>query len=126
MFNILVSIIAFLGNIVFFVSVQKVSSLRSSSKLLLCCLVVTDLSVGLIKQPIYITYLVSPEISAKCGYAQLRIDLVFIVFCGVLLLTLSAITVDRLLVLMLGTRYRHVVTLMQGGGQESRHVSLKT
>ena len=109
--NILLSITAFLGNALIFVALQKVSSLRPSSKLLFRCLVVTDLSVGLITQPIYIMFLMSPENSAKCRYAEFITEIVSVVFCGVSLLTLSGISVDRLLALMLGIRYRHVVTL---------------
>ena len=53
----------------------------------------------------------SPENSTKCGYAKLIVEIVSVIFCGVSLLTLSTISVDRLLALMLGLRYRHVVSL---------------
>ena len=46
--NILPAIIAFLGNVLIIVALQKPSSLHPPSKLLLGCLAVTDLWVGLI------------------------------------------------------------------------------
>ena len=109
--NILISITAFLGNALIIVALQKVSSVHSSSKLLLRCLVCTDLCVGLILQPLYITYLLSSENSKYCYYFELITYMVAAVFCGVSLSTLTAISVDRLLALLLGIRYRHVVTL---------------
>ena len=109
--NILISITAFLGNALIIVALQKVSSVHSSSKLLLRCLAYTDLCVGLILQPLYITYLLSTENSKYCYYFEPIIYVVAAVFCGVSLSTLTAISVDRLLALLLGLRYRHVVTL---------------
>ena len=110
-FNILISITAFMGNFLIIVALPKVSSLHPPSKLLLRCLVCTDISVGLITQPIHITFLLSPENSAQCGYADLFLGIVAAVFCGVSSLTLFGISVDRLLALMLGLRYKQVVTL---------------
>lgn len=109
--NILISITTFLGNSLIILALQKVSSVHSSSKLLLRCLAYTDLCVGLILQPLYITYLLSTENSKYCYYFEPITYVVAAVFCGVSLSTLTAISVDRLLALLLGLRYRHVVTL---------------
>ena len=109
--NILISITAFLGNALIIVALQKVSSLHSSSKLLFRCLACTDLCVVLILQPLYITYLLSTENSTYCYYFEPITFMVAAVFCGVSLSTLTAISVDRLLALLLGLRYKHVVTL---------------
>jgi len=109
--NILISITAFLGNALIIIALQKVSSLHLSSKLLFRCLTYTDLCVGLILQPLYITYLLSPEDSKCCYYFETITYMVAAVFCGVSLFALTAISVDRLLALLLGLRYRHVVTL---------------
>ena len=109
--NILLSIIAFLGNVLIIVSLKKVSSLRPPSKLLFQCLASTDLCVGLFTQPLFVTYLMSTEHSKRCYYAIALFIFIGLIFCGVSLLTLTAISVDRLLVLLLGLRYQQVVTL---------------
>ncbi|XP_078342658.1 melanocyte-stimulating hormone receptor-like [Oculina patagonica] len=110
-FNILLSITAFLGNIMIIVALQKPSSLHPPSKLLLGCLASTDLCVGVISQPLFAAYLMSPQHSERCHFIQIILATVGLTFYGVSLITLTAISVDRLLALMLGLRYRQVVTL---------------
>ena len=110
-FNIPLSITAFLGNLLIIVALQKVSSLHPPSKLLLCCLASTDLCVGLIAQPLFVTYLMASSHSKRCHYVQIIFKPTGAIFCGVSLLTLTAISVDRLLALTLGLRYRPAVTL---------------
>ena len=109
--NISLSITAFLGNVLIIVALRKVSSLHPPSKLLLGCLASTDLCVGLISQPLYVTALMIPKHSNLCFYVNILIYSIGAVFCAVSLLTLTAISVDRLLALLLGLRYRQVVTL---------------
>ena len=109
--NIPQSITAFLGNALIIVALQKVSSLHPASRLLLGCLAATDLGVGLITQPIRIALFMSPEHSKLCYYFRILFDTIGTMFCAVSLLTTTAISVDRLLALMLGLRYRQVVTL---------------
>jgi len=53
----------------------------------------------------------SSEHYKRCHYLQLLISPTSAIFCGVSLLTMTAIGVDRLLALILRLRYRHVVTL---------------
>ena len=108
--NIFISITASLGNALIIVALRKVSSVHSSSKLLLRCLAYTDLCVGLILQPLYITYLLSTKSSKYCYYFEPITYMVAAIFCGVSLSTLTAVSVDRLLALLLGLKYRHVVT----------------
>ena len=110
-FNIPLSIVAFLGNVLIIFVLQKPSSLHPPSKLLFGCLAITDLCVGLITQPLRVTYLMSPENSKLCDFARDLYITLGLIFCGVSLLTVTAISVDRLLALMSGVRYRHVVTL---------------
>ena len=109
--NIPLSVIAFLGNILIIVALQKPSSLRPPSKLLFGCLSGTDLFVGLITQPLYVTYLMSTEHSKSCFYSVTLFLTMGLIFCGVSLLTMTAISVDRLLALILGMRYKQVITL---------------
>ena len=109
--NIPLSVTAFLGNLPIIVALQKPSSLHPPSKLLLGCLASTDLCVGLILQALLVTFLISSEHPSRCYYVQRIFSTTVAIFCGVSLTTLTAISVDRLLALMLGLRYRHVVTL---------------
>ena len=109
--NIPLSITAFLGNFLIIVALQKPSSLHPPSKLLFGCLAITDLCVGLITQPLFVSYLVSPEHSKRCYHLIILLYTIGGVFCGVSFFTLTAISVDRLLSLLLGLRYRQVVTL---------------
>ena len=109
--NIPISITAFLGNVLIIVALKKVSSLHPPSKLLLSCLASTDLCVGLITLPVYDAYIFTPEYSRNCIFLKLMTNINNGVFGGVSMLTLTAISVDRLLALFLGVRYRPVVTL---------------
>ena len=105
------SMTAFLGNILMIIAFQKVRSFHPPSRLLLTCLAVTDLCVGLIAQPLYASFLLSQEHSKHCYYSAGLSNVIAVTFCGVSLLTLTGISVDRLLALLLGLRYRQVVTL---------------
>ena len=109
--NILFSITSSLGNILILIALPKVKSLHPPTKLLFQCLAITDLAVGLTSQPLFATVrLIDYNINCSsvtvilCNYLSL-------IFCGVSLLISTALSVDRLLALLLGLRYRHVVTL---------------
>ena len=110
-FNAFFSIIAFIGNVLIFVALRKVSSLHPPSKLLFGCLASTDFCVGLISQPLFVTFIFAPKYSKLCYYSTILSNTIGYIFSGVSLLTITAISVDRLLALMLGLRYRQVVTL---------------
>ena len=114
--NIFLSIAAFLGNVLILVALHKVSSVHPPTKLLFRCLAVTDLCVGFIVQPlfaIHLLYIVSTiKLNIIFFYITYEADNVSsFILCGVSVLTSAAISVDRLLALLLGLRYRHVVTL---------------
>ena len=111
--NILLSITATLGNSLILVALHKESSLHPPSKLLYRYLGTTDFLVGLVTQPLYDTYWISVvhEHWSLFWYAR---DAFFIssrALCSVSLSTLTAISVDRLLALLLGLRYKKIVTL---------------
>ena len=106
-----VNITAFLGNILIIIALKRASSLRPPSKLLFGCLASTDLCVGLITQPLFVAYIISPEHSMLCYYFSILFTRLSIILGGVSVSTLTAISVDRLLALLLGLRYRHLVTL---------------
>ena len=111
--NIFLSITAFLGNTLILVALCKRTSLHASSKLLFRNLATTDLCVGIIAEPLTVTYLISimNERCNLCRYATVAIHATGYILCSVTLLTLTAISVDRLLALLLGLRYRKVLTL---------------
>ena len=111
--HIFLSITAFLGNSLTLVALHKISSLRPPSKLLYRCLATTDLLVGLVAQPLYVTYLMSVvhEHWSLCHYARKAAYITSVTLCGVSLLTMAVISVDRLLALLLGLRYKKIVTL---------------
>ena len=110
--NIFLSITAFLGNTLILVALHKETSLHPPSKLLYRNLAITDLCVGIIAEPFYVTYLTSVvnERWDICSYAYWAVTYSGLTLCTVSLLTLTAISVDRLLALLLGLRYRQVVT----------------
>ena len=97
--NIPLSVAAFLGNSLIIVAIKKASCLRPPSKLFYICLGATDLCVGIFTQPLVATYYLSPEHSKLCFLLLYLIAAVGAIFCGVSLLTLTAISVDRLLAL---------------------------
>ena len=111
--NIFLSITAFLGNFLILVALNKESSLHPPSKLLYRSLATTDLLVGLVTQSLAATYWMSlvHEHWSLCRYARGAAFVSGFVLSGVSLLTLTAISVDRLLALLLGIRYRQIVTL---------------
>ena len=112
--NIFLSIFATLGNVLILVALRNVSSIHPPTKLLFRCLAITDLSVGLLGQPLYV-YVWYITISLDIGnhIVELAYVYLFIIFVlvAVSILTSAAISVDRLLALLLGLRYRHIVTL---------------
>ncbi|XP_020625647.1 melanocyte-stimulating hormone receptor-like [Orbicella faveolata] len=114
--NVFLSIATVLGNAVILAALRKESSLNSPSKLLYSCLAVTDLLVGLIVGPAAAVHFTMWSIDIGqmvdlCAYSAAISILSFTILTLVSLITLTAISVDRLLALSLGLRYRHVVTM---------------
>ncbi|XP_078342585.1 adenosine receptor A3-like [Oculina patagonica] len=112
--NIFLSITAAVGNALILMALKNVSSIHPPTKIFFRCLAVTDLCVGFIAQPLYSTYSMSRIINMNMNVLY-YVDYVNIVLsyvlCGVSFLTSTAISMDRLFALLLGLRYRHVVTL---------------
>ena len=116
--NIFLSVVASLGNGLILVALHKVTSLYRPTKLLFQCLAVIDLFVGLVSLPLraifYLPYIIAvnmktfqyvPDITGGFGFT----------FGMSSALISTAIGMDRLLALLLGLRYRHVVTLRRIG-----------
>ena len=113
--NILLSITASLGNALILVALHKETSLHPPTKLLFRCLAITDLSVGLIIHPITVFFhssSVTTLINWKIFYyIEMLHKFLSFVLCQVSILTSVAISVDSLIALLLGLRYKQVVTL---------------
>ena len=110
--NTFLSITAFLENTLILVALHKNISLHPPSKLLFRNLAITDLFVGITAQPLNVLYWMS-EVKERwdvCFYAPVSVSSVSYILCSVSVLTMTAISVDRLLALSLGHRYRQVVT----------------
>ena len=111
--NIFLSITASLGNTLILVALRKETSLHPSSKLLYRNLAITDLCVGIIVEPVIVCYWTSQAMERWdiCRYVLVSKYVIGFILCSVSLMTVTALSVDRLLALLLGLRYRQVVTL---------------
>ena len=111
--NILLSVTASMANTLILVALRKENSLHAPSKLLFQCLSATDLLVGILSQPLFVIQLIS--------IAHQRVSLCFILvsvneiagssLIGVSLFTMTTISVNRLLALLLGLRHSKIVSL---------------
>ena len=115
-FNSFLSFTVFLGNALILIALHKELSLHPPSKLLLRCLATTDLCVGLITlwQSLAITKWLS-MVNVQwniCVYVDVVGFRISFILVGVSLRTMTAISVDRLLAVLLELRYRQVVTLL--------------
>ena len=111
--NIFLSVTAFLGNTLILAALHKETSLHPPSKLLYRNLAIADLCVGIIAEPLAVTYWTSvvKERWDICYLANLAVNFSGYTLCSVSLVTAAAISVDRLLALLMGLRYRQLVTL---------------
>ncbi|XP_078362196.1 adenosine receptor A3-like [Oculina patagonica] len=110
---IFLTITATLENSLILVALHKDTSLHPPSKILLRSLEITDLCVGVIGQPVTIASIFSAlfQRTNLCRVTQILAQFNNTIFSGVSLLTVTAISVDRLLALLLRLRYRQVVSV---------------
>ena len=111
--NTVLCVTAFLGNTLILLALKKVTSLHPPSKLLYRNLAATDLCVGFIVEPLGVIFSIAAVTGRWniCRYAFVANYITSYVLCGVTLSTVAVISLDRLLALLLGLRYRHFVTL---------------
>ncbi|RMX60828.1 hypothetical protein pdam_00007791 [Pocillopora damicornis] len=110
--NIILSISATLGNTLIFIALRRESCFHPPSRLLILNLAITDLCVGLISQPLAALHSIS-IFTDRLPIYQFTVEVTYItsaVLSGVSLFILTFISVDRLLALSLGMRYRQTVT----------------
>ena len=108
--NIFLAFTATLGNTLILIALQKVSSIHPPTKFLLRCLAMSDFCVGVIAQPLFVAFLLEIA-SGKWHILFFTFITLSFTLYGFSLITATAISVDRLLALLLGLRYRHTVTL---------------
>lgn len=112
--NAFSSITACIGNVLILVALYKVTSISPPTKILFVSLAVTDLLTGLILQPLLVVHAIitSVIISTNLSYFSEQVNSVLgFILTTLSILTSTAISVDRLLALVLGLVYRNVVTL---------------
>ena len=98
-------LISILGNALVLVAIIRTPSFRSTSMIMLCSLAVSDLLVGFVAQPIYIANQLT-----EVGLIDNVWWKISPFLCGVTLLTITVITVDRFLALHYHMRYASLVT----------------
>ena len=108
-------LLGFFGNTLILIALSKESSLHPPAKLLYRCLAITDLCVGLISEPSSVVYWLSlVREDWKLFHHALKMSfLSYYILSLVSLLTMSEISVDRLIALLLRQRFKHAVTLKQ-------------
>ena len=112
--HIFLSITASLGNSLILAALHKVSSVYLPTKLFFRYLVVTDLCIGLLVHSLFATVQLSciTEVNEDVLYYMYEVSRASgWIFSAVSVLMATAIGVDRPLALLMGLRYRHVVTL---------------
>ena len=110
--NSIFSLTAILGNFLIILAYQKTPSLHCPANTLLCCLALSDFTVGLVAQPSFVAHKIgeiehNPEI-----YCATRIitETSGYISCGISILTLTAISIERYLAVYFHLRYNEIVT----------------
>ena len=113
--NAVLSLATVFGNVLVFLPIRDASSLHAPSKIGLCSLVLTDIGVGLISQPLFATFLVakatagfSSRVLCVC-FGLLLLVASFLSCASLLILTL--ISVDRYIAVHCYVAYRQIVTV---------------
>ena len=111
--NSVFSLITCLGNFAILHAIRKTEDLHSPSFALLCCLATSDLLVGLVCQPFFVAYKIAEIMGNFRAYCTLRMfqSITGWITSGVSLLTLTAVSIDRLLALTLHLSYNMIVTV---------------
>ena len=110
--NIVLSIATSCGNILILFALQKVYTLSASSRILFRSLAASDLCVGLVSQPLFVIsiLLISNGHWQVCALMRYITFVVSTTLCGASLITVTTISMDRLLVLLLKSKYSLIVT----------------
>ena len=110
--NVLLALVTTVTNILVLSALRKNTSLHLPSKLLLGSLVLTDLGVGAVGEPLFAVFLVSKikgDLNISCFTCASSGITASLLAC-VSLLTMGAISLDRYIALYFHLRYRDIVT----------------
>ena len=110
--NVLLALVTTVTNILVLSALRKNTSLHLPSKLLLGSLVLTDLGVGAVGEPLFAVFLVSKikgDLSLSC-FTFASSGIITSLLACVSLLTMEAISLDRYIALYFPLRYRDIVT----------------
>ena len=111
-FNIILAIVTTLENLVILIAIWRKPTLQVPSNILLFFLALSDLGVGLFAQPFIVVYTAAKLqgfISMACVSLQAAAVL-STYLCGISLLSITAVSIDRYLALYLHLRYKQLVT----------------
>ena len=111
-FNVLLALVTTVANTLVLSAIRKNTSLHLPSKLLLGTLVLTDLGVGLVAQPLFVAFLVAKikgNLSISCFTCASSGITVTLLGC-VSVMTITAISLDRYIAFYFHLRYRDIVT----------------
>lgn len=110
--NVLVAVSSILFNGAVLFAIWKTRALHTPSNTLLSGLAVSDLGVGCVVQPLYITMKIleiQQHLVPYCG-VRIALETLTLVVSGTSFLTLTFIAVERYLALYLHLRYKAIVT----------------
>lgn len=108
----LLAIASTLENLCVLLTIWKTSILHIPSNMILFCLALSDLGVGLLSQPLAVINTVA-KIQGSIGMACVTgaaVAALSTYLCGVSLICVTAVSVDRYLALYLHLRYKQLVT----------------
>ena len=111
--NIALAFVAITGNALVLYAVWKTPAFRSPSILLLCGLASTDVCVGLIAQPLFIAGHLTDAFSRSKNpkrIVQNAHKTIALSLCGTSLLTITRISIDRLIAIVKPLQYPSIVT----------------
>ena len=106
--NVPLMLISIVGNTLVLSAILRTPSLRSPSAMFFCCLAVSDLTVGFVVQPLYITYKLTGNL-----YVYRALPIMAASGTGVSLLVMTGISVDRILALHYHMRYPSLMTMQR-------------
>ena len=104
--NVPLMLLSIIGNSLVLAVILRTPSLRSASAVFLCNLAISDLLVGLVVQPVYIANEFTSSVS-PLNHAENSLS---VLACGVSLVTMTALSVDRCLALHCHMRYPNLMT----------------
>lgn len=111
--NSVLSLLATLWNSLVILVIWKTPALHSPSNILICCLAGSDMVIGVLAQPMLVAYKIAEfKDSANTACIGRLIHWIAGFVCaGVSVMTIAAISVDKVLALYLHLRYKQVVTV---------------